>query len=185
MQVILHEEFSHAALQDEQVFKELYREYFVKLYRFAVSLVHCRESAEEIVHDVLINLWKKRSAFHEIDNLNTYLFVSVKNLSLNYLRNQGKRVYVEEGVLYDKTAYCSIDPESVMISKEKVEALDSYINNLPIKCKLIFKLVKDDGMKYKEVAALLNISIKTVENQLIIALKKISTAIKAGGNIDR
>ncbi|MFD2873114.1 RNA polymerase sigma-70 factor [Mucilaginibacter ximonensis] len=178
MQIILHEELNHAALQDEQVFKELYREYFVKLYRFAVSLVHCREAAEEIVHDVLINLWKKRSAFHEIENLNTYLFVSVKNLSLNYLRSQRNRVYVDEEVLYDKAAYCSVDPESVLISKEKVEALDGLINNLPVKCKLIFKLIKEDGMKYKEVAALLNISVKTVENQLIIALKKISAAIK-------
>ncbi|MDB5159500.1 MAG: polymerase sigma-70 factor [Mucilaginibacter sp.] len=178
MQVILHEELSHSALHDEQVFKELYREYFVKLYRFAVSLVHSRESAEEIVHDVLINLWKKRSSFQEIENLNTYLYVSVKNLSLNYLRNQGNRIYVDDEVLYNKTAYCTVDPESVMISKEKVEALNYFINNLPLKCKLIFKLIKDDGMKYKEVAALLNISVKTVENQLVIAIKKISVAIR-------
>ncbi len=178
MQVILHEELSHSALQDEQVFKELYREYFVKLYRFTISIVHCRESAEEIVHDVLINLWKKRSSFHEIENLNTYLYVSVKNLSLNYLRKQGKNVYVDDEVLYNKTAYTSVDPESVMISKERVEALNGFINNLPLKCKLIFKLIKDDGMKYKEVAALLNISVKTVENQLTIAIKKISVAIR-------
>lgn len=178
MQVILHEELSHSALRDEQVFKELYREYFVKLYRFTISIVHCRQSAEEIVHDVLINLWKKRSSFHEIENLNTYLYVSVKNLSLNYLRKQGKHVYVDDEALYNKTAYTSVDPESVMISKEKVEALNGFINNLPLKCKLIFKLIKDDGMKYKEVAALLNISVKTVENQLTIAIKKISIAIR-------
>lgn len=178
MQVILHEKFERATLQDEHVFKELYRQYFVKLYRFSFSLVHCRESAEEIVHDVLINLWKKRNSFAEIENLNIYLYVSVKNLSLNYLRSQGNRVYVDAETLYDEAAYCSVDPESVLISKEGVEALNTSINKLPVKCKLIFKLIKEDGMKYKDVAALLNISVKTVENQLIIALKKISSAIR-------
>ena len=178
MQLILREALSHTTLQDEQAFKELYREYFIKLYRFGFSIVHCRESAEEIVHDVLINLWKKRNSFDEIEHLNTYLYVSVKNLSLNYLRNQGKRIYLDLEILYGETAYCSIDPESLMISKEKAEALDSIINSLPVKCRLIFKLIKVDGMKYKEVAALLNLSLKTVENQLAIGVKKIAMRLR-------
>ena len=178
MEIILNKNFAHSALKDEIVFKELYRQYFVKLYRFAISLIHCKESAEEIVHDVLINLWKKRDTFTEIENLNTYLYVSVKNLCLNYLRDQGKHRHEDIETTYNLNAFISIDPESALISKEGVIALNTLINNLPAKCKLVFSLIKDDGLKYKEVALLLNISVKTVENHLAIALKKIATAIK-------
>jgi RNA polymerase sigma-70 factor (family 1) len=178
MQVLLNKDFEQTVLKDEQVFKDLYRQYFVKLYRFAISLVHCNEAAEEIVHDVMINLWKKRSAFTGIENLDSYLYVSVKNLCLNYLRNEGKHMHTDIETIYNDNNHITIDPESILISKQGIEDLNSFINDLPAKCKLVFRLVKDDGLKYKEVAALLNISIKTVENHLAIALKKIADAIK-------
>ena len=178
MQVLLHEKFDRAILKDEQVFKDLYRQYFVKLYRFAISLVHCNEAAEEIVHDVLVNLWKRRNTFDEITNLNTYLYVSVKNLALNYLREQDKYKQVDIETLYNESSYISIDPESLLINKEQAEHLNTLINNLPVRCKLVFKLIKVDGLRYKEAAALLNISSKTVENQLAIAFKKIAEILK-------
>jgi len=178
MQVILNDKFERSVLKDEVVFKDVYRQYFIKLYRFAFSLVHCKESAEEIVHDVLINLWKKRNDFTEIENLNTYLYVSVKNLSLNHLRDQAKHSHLDIDMVYNESSHISIDPESLMITKEQANNLNASINNLPVRCKIIFNLIKMDGLKYKEVALLLNISAKTVENQLAIALKKIAEAIR-------
>jgi len=62
--------------------------------------------------------------------------------------------------------------------KEQINDLNLLINNLPIKCRMVFRLIKEDGLKYKEAASLLNISVKTVENQLAIALKKIAFALK-------
>jgi RNA polymerase sigma-70 factor (ECF subfamily) len=177
MQIILHKKIERATLADEKVFKDIYRKYFVKLYRFALSLTNCKEASEEIVHDVLLNLWKKRNLVTEIENVKTYLYVSVKNLSLNHLRNAGNRVYVDVDSLYNEKGYISIDPESLLISKEQVKNLNEQINKLPLKCRIIFRLIKEDGLKYREVASLLNISVKTVENQLIIALKKIASAI--------
>jgi RNA polymerase sigma-70 factor (family 1) len=178
MQIVLQERFERATLVDEQVFTDMYRQYFVKLFRFALSVTHCKEASEEIVHDVLINLWKKRNVVNEIENLNTYLYVSVKNLSLNYLRSEGKHIYVDAEMLCNEKSYISIDPESVLISKERINNLNLLINNLPVKCRIVFRLIKEDGLKYKEAAALLNISVKTVENQLAIALKKIAFALK-------
>jgi len=93
------------------------------------------------------------------------------------LRNAGNRMYVDVDTLYNEKGYISIDPESLLISKEQVNNLNAHINNLPLKCRIIFRLVKEDGLKYREVASLLNISVKTVENQLIIALKKIASEI--------
>lgn len=173
MQVILNEKFDWAALNDEQVFKDLYKQYFVKLYRFSVSLIHCHESAEEIVHDVLINLWRKRNSFSQIGNLDTYLYVSIKNLCLNSLRSSGKHSYISIEELYDQNP-CAIDPESILIGKEKINDLNAAIDHLPPKCKMIFRLVKEDGLKYKQVAEILNVSVKTVENQLAIAIKKLA-----------
>jgi RNA polymerase sigma-70 factor (ECF subfamily) len=178
MQIILNEKFERAVLKDELAFKDIYRQYFIKLYRFAYSLVQCKEPAEEIVHDVLVNLWKKRNDFAEIENLNTYLYVSVKNLSLNYLRDEARHIHIDIDSVYDhQDNNISIDPESICIAKERAADLNASINSLPVKCRLIFNLVKIDGLKYKEVAVLLNISPKTVENQLAIAVKKIAIAI--------
>jgi RNA polymerase sigma-70 factor (ECF subfamily) len=175
MQIILNEKFDWATLNNEQVFKDLYKRYFVQLYRFAVSLVHCNETAEEIIHDVLVNLWKKRNSFSEIENLNTYLYVSVRNLCLNSIRDEGKHHHVDIETLYDEQSSGSVDPESLLISKEKLQGLNNVIDQLPARCKLIFRLVKEDGLKYKQVAAVLNISVKTVENQMTIAVKKIAS----------
>lgn len=178
MQVILNEKFERSVLKDELVFKDLYRQYFVRLYRFAFSLTHCKESAEEIVHDVLINLWKKRNDFTAIANLDTYLYVSVKNLSLNHLRNEAKHAHAAIETVYNEGDPINVDPESLLITKEQTERLNTVINQLPPKCRMIFKLIKVDGLKYKEVASLMEISAKTVENQLAIAVKKIAEAIK-------
>jgi RNA polymerase sigma-70 factor (family 1) len=181
MQVILNEKFDWATLNNEQVFKDLYKQYFVQLYKFAISFVHCNESAEEIVHDVLINLWKKRNSFSQIENLNTYLYVSVKNLCLNSLRNMGKHKHVDIETLYDEQNCCTIDPESIFIGKEKIRDLNAVIDHLPARCKMVFRLVKEDGLKYKQVAAVLNISVKTVENQLAIAIKKLALVYQPRG----
>ncbi|MGZ3751641.1 MAG: RNA polymerase sigma-70 factor [Mucilaginibacter sp.] len=177
MQAIINKSFDLTVIKDEQVFRDLYKKYFVKLYRFSAAIIKANEPAEEIVHDVLMKLWKKRNSFAEIDNLDTYLYVSVKNLSLNYLRDERKHETADIEELYNTTNYIAIDPESIMISGEKLNQLNNCINELPSRCKLIFKLIKEDGLKYKDTARLLNISVKTVENQLSIALKKIASAI--------
>src|SRR5438045_1474205 len=69
-------------LKDERAFEECYRQYFVRLYRFCFSIVHQKQPAEDIVHDVFMQLWKRRSEYSSIRNLEVYLYVSVKNLSL-------------------------------------------------------------------------------------------------------
>ena len=66
----------------------------------------------------------------------------------------------------------------MLISVEIIQRINKAINDLPPKCRLIFKLVKEDGLKYKEVAELLHLNLKTVENQLGIALKKIHQAVR-------
>ena len=162
---------------DERAFESLYRQYFVRLYRFCFSIVHQKQPAEEIVHDVFMNCWKKKEPLSSIRNLEVYLYVAVKNLSLNYLRNDHFSHSVDIAERSNDFIQFQADPESLMVSAETVKKLVGAIEQLPPKCKLIFKLIKEDGLKYKDVATLLDLSVKTVEAQLVIALKKIAGAI--------
>jgi len=163
---------------DEHAFEDLYRHYFARLYRFCFSIVHVKEPAEEIIHDVFMNLWKKRDSLPEIDNLDVYLYVAVKNYSLNYLRDNHFLHTVDIEQHCSNYIQFHADPEALLVSTETVKAVLAVIDQLPPRCKLIFKLIKEDGLKQKDVAELLGLSIKTVEAQLGIALKKIAAALK-------
>lgn len=165
-------------LNDEQAFEECYRQYFVRLYRFCFSIVHQKQPAEDIVHDVFMHLWKKRAASAGIRNVEVYLYVSVKNLSLNYIRNSSSLRTIDIAERSHEYIQFNADPETLLVHAEAVKKLAAAIQGLPPRCKLIFKLIKEDGLKYKDVALLLDLSVKTVEAQLAIAMKKISRAME-------
>ena len=159
-------------------YKELFVAFYNPLLRFAITLVKSREQAEEVVSDVFINVWEKRKRIDSISNLKVYLFIAVKNTSLNYLSRQNKNLTdsVDETSAEFKSIY--FDPEQLMVTAEMVARIKAAIEELPPKCKLIFKLVKEEELKYRDVAEILNISVKTVESQLAIALKKIGNSIQ-------
>jgi len=178
MQTITKEVGKIVEFNDEHAFEEMYRHYFIRLYRFCFSIVHVKEPAEEIVNDVFMNLWKKRTTLSGIDNLDVYLYVSVKNLSLNYLRNDHFPHKVDIEKLCNNYIQFGADPESLMVSSEAIKKVLSAIDRLPPRCKLIFKFIREDGLKYKDVAKLLDLSVKTVEAQLAIAVKKIARVLQ-------
>lgn len=161
---------------DTQAFKELYDCYCAPLLQLALAIVYNREMAEEIVADVFIAVWRKRKGLHQVSNLKWYLYAATRNIAFNYLRKYAhkKTLHLDEAHLLEY----EINPEAQLISNEMMRHINTAISELPPQCRLIFKLVKEDGLKYREVAVLLNISIKTVENQVGIALKKL-TKIKA------
>ncbi|HEY8954215.1 RNA polymerase sigma-70 factor [Chitinophaga sp.] len=157
---------------DTQAFKELYDSCCTPLLQLAMTIVHTREMAEEIVADVFISVWKKKKDLNQVANLKWYLYAATRNISLNYLRKYAhkKTVHLDEAQLPEY----EVDPEAQLISNEMMRHINTAISELPPQCRLIFRLVKEDGLKYREVAALLNVSIKTVENQVGIALKKLT-----------
>ena len=167
-----------ARSNNEHTFEDLYRHYFVRLFRFCFSIIHIKEPAEEIVNDVFLQLWKRRDRLAEIDNLSVYLYVAVKNLSLNYLRNNHYPHTLEIEGRCDHYIQFNADPEAIYLSSEAVQKVRTAIDKLPPRCKLIFSLIKEDGLKQKDVARLLGLSVKTVEAQLVIALRKIAESIR-------
>ncbi len=165
-------------LDDQQAYKELYTSLYAYLFGFARTIVPCRETAEEIVSDVFIRLWERRKELEKIENLKVYLYVATRNVAFNYLDKQ-KRTPTHS-IDDVKAEFISIDfdPEQLLITADMLALIQKAIDQLPPKCKIIFKLVKDDGLKYREVAEVLGLSIKTVENQLAIALGKIGHTVR-------
>ncbi len=166
-----------ARSDDQQAYRELFTSLYSYLFQFAKSLVKAKEPAEEIISDVFIKVWEKRKELEKIENLKLYLYVSTRNHAYNYLEKQKRSI---TNTLDDAQAdFTSVyfDPEQLLITADMLARIQKAIDQLPPKCKMIFKLAKEDGLKYREVAELLNISIKTVENQLAIALQKIGSAV--------
>lgn len=162
---------------DLQSFKALYAFYFSRLLRFCISIVHAKEPAEEIVNDVFMNLWRRKRYLHKIENPDIYFYVAVKNQALDHLSKDHFKETVDISTLSSEYIKFTLDPEQLMITTEMKKKIEQAVNELPPKCKLAFKLIKEDGLKYKEAAAILNLSVKTIEAQFTIAMKKLSKAL--------
>ncbi len=150
---------------------------FHSLTRFATGIEQSKETAEEIVSDVFISIWNDRTRLNEIEDLQLYLFIAVKNNAVRKVKQQNKRstISIDEIEVEMDSLYQS--PEDQIMSSENVRSIETAINSLPPRARLVLKLAKEDKMRYKEIASLLNISVKTVDNQLAIALKKLAQAV--------
>jgi RNA polymerase sigma-70 factor (family 1) len=168
------------ATGDEIAFREIYVHFFKRLYQFAFAIVKSREPAEDIVEDIFVRVWQHREGITAIRNLRVYLYTAVKNASLNYLSQKARQSISEpfDHIHIDFDASTGT-PEQILISAEMHRKIASAVEALPPRCKMIFKLVREDGLRYKEIAEVLNISVNTVDVQMAIAVKKIVAAIEA------
>jgi RNA polymerase sigma-70 factor (ECF subfamily) len=159
-----------------KAYKRLYELLSDGLYRFSYSMVRSPEVAEEIVSDVFIKVWQMRSRLAEIDNLRVYLYTIARNFSLNYLsRNADGRV-VGLDSLESLAMAEGNDPAERCISADLANQMRRIVQQLPPQCRIIFQLVREEGLQYKEVAAILDISPYTVRNQMAIAIQKLAEA---------
>ena len=118
----------------------------------------------------IIKLWKNRSKSTPIENLESFLFVCTKNLSYDHIRKRGNRHFIslDEQMLNQH----EMGPDQIYELNELKEMIELSVKKLPPRCKSIFELVRNKGYSYKEAAKILNLTPKTVENQLRIAAKK-------------
>ncbi|MBX3239243.1 MAG: RNA polymerase sigma-70 factor [Chitinophagaceae bacterium] len=163
---------------DSRAIRLLYDHLGDRLFQLAYAIVKSKEVAEEIIGDILLKVWQKREEMAAIENLRLYLYVTTRNYCFSYLRKttgRPKEFSFEE--VYQPYYHFAKSPEELLITREILQTINQTINCLPAKCKLIFKLAKEDGLKHKEIAVLLDISIKTVESQMAIALKRIYSTV--------
>jgi RNA polymerase sigma-70 factor (ECF subfamily) len=151
-------------------FKSLFKSHFNSLCAFAISFVHDEDTAKDIVHQTFIKLWEKRDTIDLEKQVKSYLFSTVHNLCLNYIRDNKKFSKND----FDAETYNhpgQSDDQDVMEKAEFHARINKAIDSLPKKCRQIFIMNRFDEMKYQEIADKLGISIKTVEGQISKALK--------------
>jgi RNA polymerase sigma-70 factor (ECF subfamily) len=162
----IEKQLDTAGRMDKQAFEELFRMYFPSLMAFSRRILGNEDDAREVVQQVFINLWEKRDKIDLSTSLKSYLFTSVNNRSLNVIRNRKK--FSSEEVPERAGEW---DVSAQIESMELEEKIRGAIDSLPDRCREIFELNRIDGLKYAEIASQLDISVKTVENQMTKALK--------------
>ncbi|MBC7914529.1 MAG: sigma-70 family RNA polymerase sigma factor [Pyrinomonadaceae bacterium] len=158
---------------DMKAFEALFYALNSRLIKFSLLYFPRKEVAEEIVSDVFVNCWLNRSTLGHINSPETYLFVAVKHKAINQSKATArlKLISIDEN---NEILVETYQPDKAFEKKELMHKLDKAIESLPLQCKIIFKLVKEDGMKCKKVAEILEISPRTVETQLYRAMHKLS-----------
>lgn len=163
---------------DQEAFRSFFDRFYPRLIKLAYYFLESGLAADEIVSNVFINIWNNRKTLSEINRIEAYLFNAVKFNCLNHLRDS-RRIHLQTIENEEFKIIPSFeDPEGVYLHGELRNKIFDAINNLPPRCRIIFELVRDNGLKYKEVAGLLDISVKTVEVQMGRALTKIRHEIK-------
>ena len=161
---------------DQKVFERLYSDYFEKLCFFLLNYTQDKEVIEDIVQDTFIKLWTKRKKLSVTSSLNSYLYKSVYNNFIDNYRKKKKRDALLES--YYQLALFKIINTDEEYKEERIKKLEKCIAELPPKCKEVFVSIKFSGMKYKEVATTLNISLKTVEGHTRKAYVLIKNCMK-------
>ena len=163
-------EYSIPARLDKSAFETLFRSFFPGLVLFAQKYVPDQDTATEIVHNVFLNLWEKREKVDTSTSLKSYLFRSVHNRCLNFIRDQKK--FNRDETLFDRLDGDRYTDASDHLEEQELEQrIFDSLQALPEKCREVFMMNRFEGLKYAEIAEKLNISVKTVEAQMSKALK--------------
>jgi RNA polymerase sigma-70 factor (family 1) len=163
---------------NEPALTELYKLFHNRLHHFSSSIVRSAQDAEEIVEDIFVRIWANRKEILRIENLSVYLYVAVKNRSYNLLVQRGRSVHYSYEDMEDDMAAPSLDPHKLLVSEEMMKRMQTAIESLPPRCKMVFRLIREDGLQYKEVAQILNISVNTIDVQMAIATKRICAILE-------
>ncbi|CAM4294832.1 RNA polymerase sigma-70 factor, ECF subfamily [Pedobacter westerhofensis] len=162
---------------DKKAFESIFYLLNEPLIQFCMMYIHQTEAAEDIVSEVFFKCWTNRRSLSEIQSLDTYLFVAVKNQSLNYIKKFSHIHLVQIDDSNEFELVNTYNPQEALENKELMFKLQQAIDMLPQQCQIIFRLIKEEDLRYKEVAEILNLSPKTVKNQLYRAMKKLNLVL--------
>lgn len=157
---------------DKRAFEQLYHRYADKLYYFAFRFLKTSDDAEELTQDVFIKIWETRERLDPENSFNAYLFTIAKNTIFNLHRKKLNEIAYREYLRNHFDEVYSKTENDVMLSELKA-VIDRCIEKLPPMRKKVFELSRKQGLSYKEISEHLNISDKTIETHIRLALKSI------------
>ncbi len=163
-------------LSDPLAFEKFFKDKYRMFCHLALRYTNNDTVAEEIVQEVLVKVWERRDQIDVKGSLTAYIALSVKNTCINYLKHQQIITNFEKNELIHASieTYAENFPDNTELEAMIFDAIDK----LPPKRKQIFLLSRIDGLKYHEIASKLNLSVKTVEAQMGIALKQLRVMLK-------
>jgi len=161
---------------DEEAFEILYRRFYARLYNFSLKITREASVAQDIVHEVFMKIWENR-AHLEGNSYGALLYKMTRNMCFNYLKH--KKVVLNKSIdlnscrqweeLY-RIEFVKDDPY-LLIEKELEEQFQEIVNDLPERCREVFILSRVNGMKNREIALELNLSLKAIEKHISYALR--------------
>lgn len=155
-------------------FLEIYRTFYGKVFTFVLSLVKSKANAQDITQNIFMKLWKNRKKLEHIKSMDDYLFILSKNACMDYFRKASRKKEISTDV-FDEFLLSRIvsSSEKRIDALSDIEELRHVIESLPSKRRDIFIMSRFDGLSNDEIASILGVSKKTVENQISLATKKI------------
>ncbi len=154
----------------EHAFEELFRGYYPRLSRYALSLLKDLDEAEEVVQNVFLNIWEKKESLEITLSLKSYLYRAVHNFCLNRIKHLQVRDAHKDYTVYVFSE--GADSLNEVLHGHELEIqIENAVKKLPEQCQLVFRMSRFEELKYQEIADRLHISVKTVENQIGKALK--------------
>ena len=158
------------AQKDEMAFEKVFKSHFKRLHAYAFTILRDEVEAEEIVQQVFFKLWDRNENLSLTGSVSAYLYRAVHNESLNYIKHQKVKSNHQMHVVYSMKNEVE-HPAKKVLTGELEKKIHSAMNELPEQCRTIFQMSRFDELKYREIADKLDISVKTVENQMGKALK--------------
>lgn len=164
------------ATDDKKAYEIIFKAHYQSVYLSALRITKDANSAKDAAQEVFLELWKNRYKLNITSSLKGYLCRGAVNRSLNSIKSRNHHAGQDLATIVEPSSNTST-PEKLAEANELSEVIQKAINNLPERCREIFVLSRYEGKKYREIATLLGISIKTVENQMLKALKVLRKAI--------
>ena len=154
---------------DRQAFRRLFDSMYPRLVRFSHQYVRNKSAAADIVQDTFVMLWEKRQDADPQQSLKAYLYTTVKNRSLNYIRDHSNKTIELSSLNNLESDKKVTEPENEKID-ERLQYLQKWIDHLPERQQEAFKLSRFEGLDHDEIAQVMDISPNTVNNHIVAAL---------------
>ena len=161
-----------------EAFEIIFKTYFSVLTKYAMTFVNTLQEAEDLVEDCFLWIWHKKESITIDSSLRAYLFTLVKHKCLDLKKKEQIKIKYKNQILETHKFDDHHEKPSTLLVKELDEQINDEINKLPNQCRRIFKMNRFEGLKYKEIAEKLDISIATVKTQMSLALTKLKKAFR-------